>query len=69
VTNTGDCIWHEFAMTIVGCMDLCTTVRPITTAQAGCLPRRLAYSVLAQKAGWLRYERCCPIGRMPSPDL
>jgi dTDP-4-dehydrorhamnose reductase len=48
VTNTGDCTWHEFAEAIVRLMDLSTQVRPITTAQAGRLARRPAYSVLAQ---------------------
>ncbi|MGH7217572.1 MAG: dTDP-4-dehydrorhamnose reductase [Nitrospiraceae bacterium] len=48
VTNTGDCTWHEFAEAIVSLMDLSTLVRPITTAQAGRLARRPAYSVLAQ---------------------
>lgn len=47
VTNTGDCTWHEFAEAIVSLMDLSTLVRPITTAQAGRLARRPAYSVLA----------------------
>jgi dTDP-4-dehydrorhamnose reductase len=48
VTNTGDCTWHEFAEAIVKLMDLSTPVRPITTAQAGRLAKRPAYSVLAQ---------------------
>jgi dTDP-4-dehydrorhamnose reductase len=48
VTNTGDCTWYEFAEAIVKCMDLSTPVRPITTAQAGRLAKRPAYSVLAQ---------------------
>ena len=48
VSNTGDCTWHEFAEAIVSLMDLSTTIRPITTAQAGRLARRPAYSVLAQ---------------------
>jgi dTDP-4-dehydrorhamnose reductase len=47
VTNTGDCTWHEFAAAIVGLMGLSIPVRPITTAQAGRLARRPAYSVLA----------------------
>ncbi len=47
VTNTGDCTWHEFAEAIVHRMDLSIPVRPITTAQAGRLARRPAYSVLA----------------------
>ena len=47
VTNTGDCTWHEFAEAIVSLMGLSTPVRPITTAQAGRLARRPAYSVLA----------------------
>ena len=48
VTNTGDCTWHEFAEAIVSLMGLFTPVRPITTAQAGRLARRPAYSVLSQ---------------------
>ncbi len=48
VTNTGDCTWHEFAEAIISLMELSTPVRPITTAQAGRLARRPAYSVLAQ---------------------
>lgn len=48
VTNTGDCTWHEFAEAIVNRMDLSIPVRPITTAQAGRLAKRPAYSVLAQ---------------------
>ncbi len=59
VTNTGDCTWHEFAEAIVSLMDLSTPVRPITTAQAGRLARRPAYSVLAQ-------ERLCTV-RDPLP--
>ena len=47
VTNTGDCTWHEFAEAIVNRMDLSIPVRPITTAQAGRLAQRPAYSVLA----------------------
>jgi dTDP-4-dehydrorhamnose reductase len=47
VTNTGNCTWHEFAEAIVSLMDLSTPVRPITTAQAGRLAKRPAYSVLA----------------------
>jgi dTDP-4-dehydrorhamnose reductase len=47
VTNGGDCTWHEFAEAIVNRMDLSIPVRPITTAQAGRLARRPAYSVLA----------------------
>jgi len=59
VTNTGDCTWHEFAEAIVSLMELSTPVRPITTAQAGRLARRPAYSVLAQ-------ERLCTV-RDPLP--
>jgi len=59
VTNTGDCTWHEFAEAIVGFMGLSTPIRPITTAQAGRLARRPAYSVLAQ-------ERLCAV-RDPLP--
>ena len=59
VTNTGDCTWHEFAEAIVSFMDLSTPVRPITTAQAGRLARRPAYSVLGQ-------ERLCTV-RDPLP--
>ena len=47
VTNGGDCTWHEFAQAIVGQMGMKTTVLPITTAQAGRLARRPAYSVLS----------------------
>ena len=47
VTNTGNCTWHEFAEAIVNRMDLSIPVRPITTAQAGRLAQRPAYSVLA----------------------
>jgi dTDP-4-dehydrorhamnose reductase len=47
VTNTGDCTWHEFAEAIVNRMGLSIPVRPITTAQAGRLAKRPAYSVLA----------------------
>jgi dTDP-4-dehydrorhamnose reductase len=49
VTNTCDCTWHEFAEAIVSLMGRSTPVRPITTAQAGRLARRPAYSVLAQE--------------------
>lgn len=49
VTNSGDCTWHEFAEAIVRCAGLRTEVRPITTAQAGRLARRPAYSVLSQE--------------------
>jgi dTDP-4-dehydrorhamnose reductase len=48
VTNTGDCTWHEFAEAIVSLRGLSNPVHPITTAQAGRLARRPAYSVLAQ---------------------
>jgi dTDP-4-dehydrorhamnose reductase len=48
VTNGGDCTWHEFAEAIVRQMGLSTVVRPITTAQAGRLAKRPAYSVLSQ---------------------
>jgi dTDP-4-dehydrorhamnose reductase len=47
VTNRGDCTWHEFAEAIVRQMGLSTVVRPITTAQAGRLAKRPAYSVLS----------------------
>lgn len=49
VTNTGDCTWHEFAEAIVSLMGRSTPVRPITTAQAGRLAKRPAYSVLAKE--------------------
>lgn len=49
VTNTGDCTWHEFAEAIVSLMGLSTPVRPITTAQAGRLAKRPAYSVLGHE--------------------
>ena len=55
VTNTGDCTWHELAEAIVRLMGRSTPVRPISTAQAGRLARRPAYSVLAQgRLGVLR---------------
>lgn len=47
VTNAGDCTWHEFAEAIIGFMGLSTPVRPISTAQAGRLAKRPAYSVLS----------------------
>jgi dTDP-4-dehydrorhamnose reductase len=47
ITNSGDCTWQEFAQTIVRQMGLKTLVRPITTAQAGRLANRPAYSVLS----------------------
>lgn len=47
VTNSGDCTWYEFAEAIVRQMGLSTVVRPITTAQAGRLAKRPAYSVLS----------------------
>ena len=49
VTNSGDCTWHGLAEAIVRQMGLSTVVRPISTAQAGRLARRPAYSVLAQE--------------------
>ncbi len=55
VTNSGDCTWHEFAEAIVQRMGLATIVRPITTAQAGRLAKRPAYSVLSQD----RLARIC----------
>ncbi len=48
VTNGGSCSWYEFADAIVHLMGTSTVVRPITTAQAGRLARRPAYSVLSQ---------------------
>lgn len=47
VTNQGDCTWHEFAQAIVSEMGLSVPVLPITTAQAGRLAKRPAYSVLS----------------------
>ena len=55
VTNSGNCTWHEFAEAIVRQMGLPTIVRPITTAQAGRLAKRPAYSVLSQD----RLARIC----------
>ena len=49
VTNNGNCTWQEFAQAIVQQMGLQIAVRPITTAQAGRLARRPAYSVLSQE--------------------
>lgn len=47
VTNTGDCTWHEFAEAIIRFMGISTPVRPMSTAQAGRLAKRPAYSVLS----------------------
>jgi dTDP-4-dehydrorhamnose reductase len=49
VTNGGDCTWHELAEAVVRQMGLSTLVRPISTAQAGRLARRPAYSVLSNE--------------------
>jgi dTDP-4-dehydrorhamnose reductase len=49
VTNAGDSSWYEFAQAIVAHMGLSTDVRPISTAQAGRLAKRPAYSVLSQE--------------------
>lgn len=56
VTNSGNCTWHELAEAIVRIMGLRTEVRPITTAQAGRLAKRPAYSVLGNR----RYELVQP---------
>ena len=55
VTNGGDCSWYEFAQAIVGQTGAGTTVRPITTAQAGRLAKRPSYSVLSQDRFASRY--------------
>jgi dTDP-4-dehydrorhamnose reductase len=47
VTNRGDCTWHEFAQAIVQDMGSPVPVLPISTAQAGRLAKRPAYSVLS----------------------
>lgn len=47
VTNGGDCSWYELAQAIVGQTGAQATVLPITTAQAGRLAKRPAYSVLS----------------------
>lgn len=47
VTNGGDCSWYELAQAIVGQTGARATVLPITTAQAGRLAKRPAYSVLS----------------------
>ena len=49
VTNAGDSSWYEFARAIVAHMGLSTDVRSISTAQAGRLAKRPAYSVLSQE--------------------
>jgi dTDP-4-dehydrorhamnose reductase len=46
VTNRGQCTWRDFAAAIVQEMGLPVSVLPITTAEAGRLARRPAYSVL-----------------------
>ena len=56
VTNSGDCTWYEFAEAIVRQMGLSTIVRPITTAQAGRVARRPAYSVLSQERFAVRWS-------------
>jgi dTDP-4-dehydrorhamnose reductase len=56
VTNSGDCSWHEFAQAIVRHMGLSTVIRPITTAQAGRLAKRPAYSVLSQERFAARFS-------------
>ena len=55
VTNSGDCTWQEFAQAIVQQIGTKTTVLPITTAQAGRLARRPAYSVLSTE----RFAKHC----------
>ena len=47
VTNRGQCTWYEFAQTIVREMELCCSIIPITTEQAGRLAKRPSYSVLS----------------------
>lgn len=47
VTNEGDCTWRGFAQAIVQEMGASVLVRPITTAEAGRLAKRPAYSVLS----------------------
>ncbi len=46
-TNTGNCTWHEFAKEIVSLISPATSVEPISSAEAGRLARRPAYSVLS----------------------
>jgi len=48
-TGSGDCTWYELARTIVGLLGKATSVRPITTAEAGRPAPRPAYSVLANR--------------------
>lgn len=48
VTNGGHCSWYELAQAIVRMTGAGAAVRPITTAQAGRLAKRPAYSVLSQ---------------------
>ncbi|MBX3237421.1 MAG: dTDP-4-dehydrorhamnose reductase [Nitrospiraceae bacterium] len=47
VANSGSCTWREFAAAIVSLSGRSVPVEPITTAEAGRLARRPAYSVLA----------------------
>ncbi len=47
VTNSGSCTWQEFAAEILSLAGRSVPVEPITTAEAGRLAKRPAYSVLA----------------------
>ena len=55
VTNGGDCSWYEFAQAIVRQTGARAAVLPITTAQAGRLAKRPAYSVLSHDRFASRY--------------
>jgi len=50
ITNSGTCSWFEFAKETLQRADRNTPVYPITSAEAGRLARRPAYSVLSPKA-------------------
>jgi len=50
ITNSGSCSWFEFARAILQRAGCNTPVFPITSAEAGRLAKRPAYSVLSPKA-------------------
>jgi len=49
VTNSGTCSWFEFAKETLDRAGRSTSILPITSAEAGRLARRPAYSALSSK--------------------
>lgn len=49
ITNSGTCSWYEFAKEILQRAGHSTVISPITSAEAGRLARRPAYSALSPK--------------------